>query len=265
MRVDHALRRRGRARRVADHGGPVGVHAARARGAAARPRATSKLRAPAGSAAPSAARTTTTCSSAGSSGRSTSSAREEILAPEAVRGHQHPRAGLAQDVAQLLRAVEVDDRHQRRAEHGDAVEGLGGLGPVRELERDDVAGPDPEAPQPSRQTPARGGRPRRARPRTDAFATRSGTRAGGGRRSGGAANAPRRLVVPEARPPGSGAAARRARSAAASCARRRPAPLPCAVGSLPARRPRAQHSPARRHRLASEARRSATVIRSAAA
>ena len=49
----------------------------------------------------------------------------------------------------LLRAVEVDDRHERGAERGHAVERLRRLDPVRQLERDAVAGPDAEALEPA--------------------------------------------------------------------------------------------------------------------
>ena len=67
---------------------------------------------------------------------------EEVLVTELVRGHErlHPRA--PEDVADLLRAVEVHDRHDDRAEVRDRVERGRGLDPVRELERDRVAGPD---------------------------------------------------------------------------------------------------------------------------
>ena len=67
---------------------------------------------------------------------------EEVLMAEAVGGHQRLHARLAQDVADLLRAVEVDDRHHDRSEIRDRVEGRGRFEPVRELERDRVAGPD---------------------------------------------------------------------------------------------------------------------------
>ncbi len=68
--------------------------------------------------------------------------REEVLMAEAVGGDERLHARLAQDVADLLRPVEVHDRHDDRAEIRDRVERGRGLEPVRELERDRVAGPD---------------------------------------------------------------------------------------------------------------------------
>ena len=78
---------------------------------------------------------------------------EEVLMAEAIGGDErlHPR--LAQDVADLLGAVEVHDRHHDRAEVRDRVEGRGRLEPVRELERDRVARLDPAGAQPGGDTP----------------------------------------------------------------------------------------------------------------
>ena len=80
--------------------------------------------------------TTNTSSSAGRSGRSCSRFAEEVEVAEAVSGHEQPRARLAEDELDLLRSVEVDDRHRHGAEQRDGPEGRRGFGPVRDLERD---------------------------------------------------------------------------------------------------------------------------------
>ena len=75
---------------------------------------------------------------------------------------------VAQDVADLLRAVEVHDRHDDRAEVRDRVERRGRLEPVRKLERDRVAGLHAARPQP--------GRDRRASASTSPSVPRYGVR-----------------------------------------------------------------------------------------
>ena len=73
---------------------------------------------------------------------------------EAVGRDQCLHTRLAQDVADLLRAVEVHDRHDDRAEIRNRVEGRSRLEPVRQLERNRVAGTDAPGSQPGRD-PAR--------------------------------------------------------------------------------------------------------------
>ena len=66
-----------------------------------------------------------------------------------VAAHDHEGAGsaLAQDEADLLRSVEVHDRHQRHPEERAGVERDRGLDPVGQLERDDVVGTQAVRPQ----------------------------------------------------------------------------------------------------------------------
>jgi hypothetical protein len=64
---------------------------------------------------------------------------DEVTVAELVGGHEHLRAGLAQDVVDLLGPVEVHDRYEHDTEHRRAVERDPGLEAVRHLERDDVA------------------------------------------------------------------------------------------------------------------------------
>ena len=61
---------------------------------------------------------------------------------EVVGRDERLHARLAEDVANFLGTVEVHDRNHDRAEIRDRVKGDRGLRPVRELERDDVAGAD---------------------------------------------------------------------------------------------------------------------------
>ena len=65
------------------------------------------------------------------------------MGAEAIGGDQRPGARLPQDVTDLTVPVDVDDGHDHHAELQQPVEGRRGLGPVGELERDDVAGTDP--------------------------------------------------------------------------------------------------------------------------
>ena len=67
---------------------------------------------------------------------------EVVVVAEAVGGHDHRRRDGAEDVVDLLGPVEVHDRHDDRTEVGRRPERDAGLHPVRELEHDDVAGPD---------------------------------------------------------------------------------------------------------------------------
>ena len=73
-----------------------------------------------------------------------------IKVPERVGRDEclHPRAG--EDVSHFLRAIEVHDRHDDRAEVRDRVERRGGFGPVRQLERDRVTGADAPSTKPGR-------------------------------------------------------------------------------------------------------------------
>ena len=123
---------------------------------------------------------------------------EEVLVPEAVGGDERLHARLAQDVADLLRSVEVHDRHDDRAEVRDRVERRRRFQPVRQLERDRVAG---------LRCRGRAGRPRRARasastspsvPRYGVRSERTVNGMGGGVVQPVGEQAPRRLVVPEA-------------------------------------------------------------------
>ena len=57
-----------------------------------------------------------------------------------VGGDVRARPALREDEAHLLGPVDVHDRHEHVAAHREAVERDDGLAPVRQLERDDVAG-----------------------------------------------------------------------------------------------------------------------------
>ena len=61
---------------------------------------------------------------------------------ELVGGDEDLRPRGRQDVAEFLAAVEVHDRHDDRTEERRRPERDGGLHPVRQLQRDHVAGPD---------------------------------------------------------------------------------------------------------------------------
>ena len=67
--------------------------------------------------------------------------------PEAGRGHDGVGLHDVEDVAHLLRTVEVDDRHDDRAELRGTPERDRGLDPVRQLEHHDVAGADAAGPE----------------------------------------------------------------------------------------------------------------------
>ena len=67
---------------------------------------------------------------------------------ELLGGDEHLRPGRGQDVADLLAAVEVHDRHDHRAEECRRPERRGGLHPVRQLDGDHVARPDAARAQP---------------------------------------------------------------------------------------------------------------------
>ena len=62
--------------------------------------------------------------------------------PEALGGDDDARLRGREDVADLLRAVEVHDRDHDSTENGGRPEGRGRLHPVRQLEDDDVTGAD---------------------------------------------------------------------------------------------------------------------------
>ncbi len=62
-----------------------------------------------------------------------------VALADARHDDEGPGPALAQDEADLLGPVEVDDRHQGDAEHGAGVEGDGRLDPVGQLEGDHVA------------------------------------------------------------------------------------------------------------------------------
>ncbi len=66
---------------------------------------------------------------------------QEVALGVATHDHQGAGSALAQDEADLLRSVEVHDRHQRHPEERAGVEGDRSLDPVGQLEHDDVAGP----------------------------------------------------------------------------------------------------------------------------
>ena len=68
--------------------------------------------------------------------------RQVVGLPEAGRGHDDVGLHDVEDVAHLLRPVEVHDRHDDRAELRGAPEGDRRLDPVRQLEHDDVARSD---------------------------------------------------------------------------------------------------------------------------
>ena len=82
--------------------------------------------------------------------------RGVVAATEAVRRHEHGRVGGTEDVVELLRAVEVHDRHDHGAGEGGAPERDGRLPPVGQLHHDDVARDDPLPDQPRGE---RSGRP----------------------------------------------------------------------------------------------------------
>ena len=65
-----------------------------------------------------------------------------IAVTEMIGGHDDIRLGDAEDVAHLLRAVEVHDRHHDGTEVRRRPVGDASLEPVRELEHDDVTRPD---------------------------------------------------------------------------------------------------------------------------
>ena len=65
-----------------------------------------------------------------------------FIRPNSLGGDEHLRPRGGQDVAEFLAAVEVHDRHDHRAEERRRPERRRRLHPVRQLERDDVAGPD---------------------------------------------------------------------------------------------------------------------------
>ena len=70
--------------------------------------------------------------------------RFEVLeATEPIGGDDDLGLGRADDVREFLRSVEVDDRHDHRADVRRAPEHDAGFDPVRQLEHDDVAWPDP--------------------------------------------------------------------------------------------------------------------------
>ena len=73
-----------------------------------------------------------------------------VVATEAIGGDVDMGARLDQDEFHFLGAVEVDDRHRDRTEHRQAPEGSRRLDPIRQLQRHDVPGPDPEGPEPGR-------------------------------------------------------------------------------------------------------------------
>lgn len=66
---------------------------------------------------------------------------------EPLGGDEDPRLARGQDEAQLSGAVEVHDGHHHRAQERRGPERRGGLHPVRQLQRDHVAGADPAVPQ----------------------------------------------------------------------------------------------------------------------
>ena len=86
-----------------------------------------------------------------------------VDATEPADGHQRLRLGLAEDEADLVGAVEVDDRDHGRPEPEAGPQHLERLDPARHLVGDDVAGPETAVRQPRRQTgrtlvqPGRGG------------------------------------------------------------------------------------------------------------
>ena len=75
------------------------------------------------------------------------------MCPNGGRGDQHPHPGPAEDVADLLRSVEVDDGDHHRPEEGGGVEGDRRLHPVGQLERHRVARAHPPGGQGPGQTP----------------------------------------------------------------------------------------------------------------
>ena len=74
---------------------------------------------------------------------------EVVDGAEPLRDHEDARLGLPEDVGELARAVVVDDRDDGRTEHAAREPRGGALDPVRQLHRDDVAGPDAEAAEPA--------------------------------------------------------------------------------------------------------------------
>ena len=79
---------------------------------------------------------------------------DEVEVAEVIGGHERLHARALQDVRDFLGSVEVHDRHDDRAEVRDCVERRRGLQPVRELERNCVAGLHAARLQPGRD-PAR--------------------------------------------------------------------------------------------------------------
>ena len=65
---------------------------------------------------------------------------------EVVGGDHHVGRGRSQDVVDLLGPVEVHDRYHGGTEVGGGPEGDARLGPVRQLDHDDVTGADPRGP-----------------------------------------------------------------------------------------------------------------------
>ena len=97
---------------------------------------------------PSSSPTTTTSRSAGALAVAVFKHLEVVVATEAIGADVDLRARLQQDELHFLGAVEVDDRHDHRAEHRQAPERGRGLDPVRQLQRDDVARLDAQGPEP---------------------------------------------------------------------------------------------------------------------
>ena len=142
VRVDDALRVAGGAGGEADERGRVGVDR---RSGSASGSASSRS---ANGVARGGQRRRPACRrppASGGPGRSASSVvvdGEVVGVAEAVGGDDDGRLGGLEDVVDLLGAVEVHDRHDDGAEVGGGPERDAGLDPVRQLEHDDVAGPD---------------------------------------------------------------------------------------------------------------------------
>ena len=147
---------------------------------------------------------------------------EVVGLPERGRGDEGPHPGATQDVAHLLRPVEVDDGDHGRTQQGRGVEGDGGLRPVGQLERHRVTRSHPALGQ-------RAGQPQRTRPQL-AERARPGTRPRVDPELAGPGGWP----VP--RRPGARGSGRPTGPRPASAARARPAP--CGATTVTGRRRR---------------------------
>ena len=147
MRQLDALRRAGRARRVDQRQDVVGLRprasaASTSKSGFGRPRRRASASVPSG-ASPS---TTITCSSAGSSRARLQHRRQVRLLDD-----RDARAGVADDVADLLGAGGLVDRERRRAERHRREVAEVELGPVAHHQRDRVAARDAEPGEPARE------------------------------------------------------------------------------------------------------------------